>query len=129
NGATCGRGADNILAPSKLADCPAGYKNMGLTCYRGPSTYGNRCKGHCREGYTNNGCTCGRGASTLKASSMVCPEGYHKSDITKRCIVNCPAGYTNTGETCFKPASTLDMDSMTCNPGEKRVGASCVPND
>jgi len=60
---------------------------------------------------------------------MVCPEGYHKSDITKRCIQNCPAGYTNTGETCFKPASTLGMDSMSCKPGEKREGARCVPND
>lgn len=127
NGLTCGRGAHTISAPSRVADCPAGYTNMGLTCFRGAHTYGNRCKGNCRPGYTNNGCTCGRGASTLGASSMVCPTGYHKSDITKRCIKDCPAGYTNTGETCFRPASTLPMSSMSCRPGEVGDSGRCIP--
>lgn len=129
NGATCGRGADTILVGSEVADCPAGYKNMGLTCYRGPDTYWHKCSKHykCRPGYTNNGCTCGRGASTLGASSMVCPAGYHQSNITKRCITDCPAGYTNTGETCFKPASTLGMGSMSCKANEMLLGGRCFP--
>jgi len=127
NGLTCGRGADTINAPSRLADCPAGYTNHGLYCYRGPHTYGNRCRGGCRPGYTNNGCTCGRGASTRGPGSMTCPAGYHQSHITKRCIKDCPAGYTNTGETCFLPASTLPMTSMTCRPGEVGDSGRCIP--
>jgi len=132
NGLTCGRGANSISAPSRVADCPAGYTNMGLTCYRGPDTYGKGCttifkKFPCKAGYTDNGCTCGRGASSLGASSMVCPAGYHKSDITKRCIKDCPAGYTNTGETCFLPASTLGMGSMSCKPGEAGDSGRCIP--
>lgn len=29
HGLTCARGTDDILAPSKVADCPSGYTNMG----------------------------------------------------------------------------------------------------
>jgi len=132
NGATCGRGADTIGAPSQLASCPSGYTNMGLTCFKGASTYGKGCttifkKYPCREGYTDNGCFCGRGASSLSASSMTCPAGYFKSSITQRCHKNCASGYTNTGETCFKGVSTLGMDSMLCKAGERKVGARCFP--
>ena len=127
NGATCGRGPDTILAPSEVASCPAGYTNMGLTCYRGPHSYGNKCKGGCPKGYKNTGCTCLRPASTLSASHMVCPQGFHQSNITKLCIVDCPAGYTNTGLTCFKPASTLGMGSMSCHADEVKFGARCYP--
>jgi hypothetical protein len=134
NGATCGRGANTYGAPSVLGRCPDGYTNTGLTCYRGPTVYGKGCttvfkKYACSAGYTDIGCLCGKGADTLGANTMVCPEGYHQSGITKRCIVNCDEGYTNTGETCFKPLAVLGMGAMTCNPEEQRSGARCYPMD
>ena len=132
NGATCGRSADTIGAPSHLADCPSGYTNMGLTCYASPSTYWKGCttifhKYDCNPGYTDNGCTCGRGGGSVGMGSMTCGSGYHRSDITARCIKDCPSGYTNTGETCFRGVSTLGMDAMTCNAGEVKHGARCYP--
>lgn len=120
--AGCGRGADSISTPSKLADCPSGYTNMGLTCFRGAHSYGNYCKGGCAAGYTNTGCTCFRGADTQGASSMVCPAGYFKDDAVKRCHKNCPAGYTQMGESCFRGVDTMGPSSFKCNAGEHRGG-------
>jgi hypothetical protein len=119
----CGRGADSISTPSQLASCPSGYTNMGLTCFRGVDTYAKNCfSGGCKEGYTNNGCFCGRGASSLSADSMVCPAGYFKDNVVKRCHKTCPAGYTQTGETCFRGVDTKGPDSFICGPNERRGG-------
>ena len=61
NGLTCGRGTHDILAPSKVASCPSGYKNMGYTCYRGPhSIHAPSRKASCPKGYSNTGLTCHR---------------------------------------------------------------------
>jgi hypothetical protein len=103
---------------------------MGLSCYRGPDTYGKGCttifkKYDCRSGYTDNGCTCGRGASSLGASKMDCPSGYFLNSDLGRCYKKCPKGYTNTGETCFRGASTLGMSKMSCESGEFKTGARC----
>lgn len=122
--AGCGRTADSISTPSQLASCPSGYKNMGLTCFRGADTYGKNCiSGGCKSGYTNFGCFCGRGADTLGASAMVCPDGYFKDSVVHRCHKNCPAGYTQTGETCFRGVDTKGPDAFICNAGEHRGGA------
>lgn len=129
NGLTCGRGADTNGAPSKLAKCPDGFTNTGLTCYQGPDSYGNKCRGNCRPGYKNTGCTCLRLAISRGADSMECPQGYSLSKITRRCSQDCPDGYTNTGETCFRPAATRGIDSMSCKPDERKVGARCFPSE
>ncbi len=129
NGLTCGRGAHTIAAGSRVANCPAGYTNMGLTCYRGPSTYAKRgCRGGCSPGYTDNGCFCGRGASSLGTGSMTCPDGYFLNRNLGRCYKNCPPGYTNTGETCYRAPSTLGIESMSCRDGEFKSGVRCYPN-
>ncbi|QJR15933.1 hypothetical protein [Usitatibacter palustris] len=120
--AGCGRGADSISTPSQLASCPSGYTNMGLTCFRPVSSYGNKCLGGCGAGYTNMGCFCSRGADSKSADAMVCPAGYFKDNVVKRCHKNCPAGYTQTGETCFRGVDTKGPDSFICGPGERRGG-------
>lgn len=120
----------NSEIPGRVADCPAGYTNMGLTCFRGadsisaPSILPN-----CPSGWTNYGLFCGKWfLQTLGPGSMVCPSGYFKDNIVQRCHVECPSGYTNTGETCFRTASSLAMSSMQCKSNEHLDGPRCYPN-
>src|SRR6266705_970665 len=45
-----------LTTSGRVADCPAGYTNTGLTCYRGPDTYAKGCttifkKYECKAGY------------------------------------------------------------------------------
>ncbi len=81
-----GRGVGTI--PGRVADCPSGYTNHGLTCFRGsddilaPSLVAD-----CPSGYTNMGLTCFRGVHSIHTPSRV---------------ADCPHGYTNTGLTCHK---------------------------
>ena len=59
HGLTCARGTDDIWAPSKVADCPSGYTNMGLTCFRPhDSIHAPSRVADCPRGYTNMGLTC-----------------------------------------------------------------------
>ena len=128
NGLTCGRGADTISAPSVgYASCPANYVNSGFhTCLRGPDSYW-QCGGDCRSPYYHASvCTCQYWGDTLPASSMVCPAGY-KVSLIGSCIKQCPAGYTSTGETCFRGVDTLSMTSMICHADEIRGGGRCFP--
>lgn len=61
NGATCGRGADTLSAPSLAADCPAGYTNTGFNCTRGADTLSAASLlATCPAGYTNTGVSCYR---------------------------------------------------------------------
>jgi len=58
-GLTCGRPLHDINAPSKTPSCPSGYSNTGLTCYRGPHDISAPSKTpKCPSGWTNFGLTC-----------------------------------------------------------------------
>ena len=120
----------NSEIPGRVADCPAGYTNMGLTCFRGADTIGApSILASCPPGWTNMGLFCGKWfLQTMGPSGMVCPSGYFKDNVVYRCHQICPAGYTNTGETCFRTASSLGMSDMLCAANEHRDGPRCYPN-
>jgi hypothetical protein len=120
----------NSEIPGRVADCPSGYTNTGLTCFRGADSIGApSILASCPAGWTNMGLFCGKWfLQTMGPSGMVCPAGYFKDNVVYRCHVNCPAGYTNTGETCFRGADTLTMERMLCAAGEHRDGPRCYPN-
>ena len=81
-----GRGVGEI--PGRVADCPSGYTNHGLTCHRGSKDiYSPSKTASCPSEYTNTGLTCFRPAHTYSAPS--------KSG-------KCPRGYSNTGLTCHR---------------------------
>lgn len=127
-GAGCGRTADSIPARSVPATCPDGFTNMGLTCYRGPEVYHKPAGEPCRPGFSSElHIFCSRGAESLGGSSMSCPAGYFRSKVDDRCQLNCPAGYTNTGETCFRGTSVLGPTSFSCHADERR-GEGLVAN-
>jgi len=126
--AGCGRSADTISTPSQPASCPSGYASKGQYCVRDAETYAKNCfSGGCNPGYTNMGCFCARGASSLSADAMVCPAGYSKDKVAKRCQKNCPAGYRQTGEACFRGVETKGPESFICGPNERR-GSGLVAN-
>lgn len=123
-GLTCYREPSTIHNPSILANCPAGYTNMGASCFRGAHSFGHGCKRNpgCPPGYRNTGCTCFRGAHSVSMDHMTCPAGYTRNG--GRCYRPCPSGYTNNGEFCGRGASSLGMSSMTCAPNEVRLKLS-----
>lgn len=114
-----------LTTSGRVADCPAGYTNTGLTCYRGPDTYGAPSRlADCPAGYTNMGLDCQKGANIFDRKAISsCPSGYFLG-AAKRCYQNCRAGYTNNGETCGRGADSLGMSRMTCSGGEERVQIS-----
>ncbi len=116
---------------SVAASCPATYTNMGLTCYRGPSTYGNPSRpADCAPGYRNMGLHCGKG---LHVGTFRCydKEGKEsdKSDRLHgaRCYPKCRESYTNNGETCGRNANTIGgVSQMTCPTSHpERIGGLC----
>ncbi len=117
--------------PGRVADCPAGFTNTGLTCYRGPDFIAaGSIVANCPKGFTNMGLTCYKFPHSLGQKYMTCPEGYFKSSISARCHKICPEGYTNTGEFCQRDAVTLDSSAMTCHEDEIKGGvgdARCYP--
>src|SRR5580658_7955123 len=132
-----GRGVGTI--PGRVADCPAGYTNMGLTCTSGLTTYYNpSIVADCPSGYTNFGLFC-KGTSwstalSFKTSgSMTCPAGYFLNAEIGRCYKECkPGGYKSVGEYCMAGLDTLGASAMTCNSDEKKggvAGARCYPKD
>jgi hypothetical protein len=100
----------------RVADCPAGYTNTGLTCYRGPSTISNpSILANCPAGYTHTGLTCYRG-----------PDTYTKPCTTIFKKHGCKAGYTDTGCFCTRAASSLSIGSMVCPAGyTKGIAGRC----
>jgi hypothetical protein len=132
-------GADLIAGTKKArgsvtADCPPGYKNMGLYCANGPSSYaiGASTLADCPSGYTNMGTFCGRGFLKLGHTCDLgkcgtCPAGRFKGALN-RCYLNCKAGYTNTGTYCGKGASTNTMFSCNDPAFPTYIGGRCYAN-
>jgi len=112
----------SLTTAGRVADCPAGYVNTGLTCYSGPDTYHAPSRlGNCPPGYTNMGLDCQKGANIFdRAAISSCPDGYFMG-AAKRCYQTCRSGYTNNGEFCGRGADSIGMDRMTCKPNEERV--------
>ncbi len=103
--------------PSRLPKCPPGYTNTGLTCYRGPHSYGtNPIAAACPSGYTNTGLTCYRG-----------PHSYSKKCTTVFKKHPCKAGYTDMGCHCQRWAKTLSGGTgpMTCSADRTKKGGLC----
>ena len=97
----------SLTTSGRVADCPAGYTNTGLTCYRGPSTISNpSILANCPDGYANTGLTCYRG-----------PDTYSKGCTTIFKKFECRSGYTDNGCFCGRGASSLGGDSMVCPSG------------
>ena len=81
-----GRGVGTL--PGRVADCPSGYTNTGLTCTRPPKDIRAPPKrGSCPKGYSDTGVACFRGLHSFKAKVV-------RGD--------CPSGYTSIGVTCKK---------------------------
>jgi len=89
---------------SRMADCPSGYSNTGLTCLRGHTSYGKSCCTvyggcGCKSGYTDMGCHCAIHAHTLwGVHHMSCKAGEFRTG--GRCYKYCKSGYSNDGEVC-----------------------------
>ena len=94
-GATCS------VTTSRVADCPEGYTNNGLTCGRGDRTafWDSGRPADCPPGYTNNGLTCGRG---VESNTLDFGSG-------KYIVADCPRTYTNWGATCYRDGLTSFM--------------------
>jgi hypothetical protein len=101
----------------RVADCPSGYTNTGLTCYRPPDTISNpSILANCPPGYTHTGLTCYRGPDTYSKSCSLPPFKTY----------GCREGYTDTGCFCTRPASSLGIDSMVCPAGyTKGIAGRC----
>lgn len=129
----------------RVADCPSGFTNMGLTCQSGGHTYARSRPADCPSGYTNNGLTCGRGGDTISAPSRLanCPSGFTNMGLTcyrgphsygKACTTlwneaPCKAGYTNMGCHCQRWAESRGSGSLTCPAGYfKGVAERCYKN-
>lgn len=120
NGLTCGRGADSRSAPSRLADCPAGYKNIGPAgCWMDADTYSNRSSvANCPSGYTNMGADCQKGANIFDRKGMSSMRCPSGSDRRgARCYPRCKPGYTNNGEFCGRGIRTKGPAAFTCPSG------------
>jgi hypothetical protein len=108
--------------PSSLVTCPSGYTNMGLTCYRKPSTYHNPSRlVTCPGGYTNMGFTCHKWwwPKSIPVSRGSCPGGYWKSAIG-RCYRHCRSGYHSTGEFCQRNAKSIPVSRGSCPAGHSK---------
>ena len=101
NGATCGRGADTLSAPSLAADCPAGYTNTGFNCTRGADTLSAASLlATCPAGYTNTGVSCYR-------------EPYIYSAPSK--AADCPSGHSNAGVSCYREPYIYSAPSIVAS--------------
>ena len=104
----------------RFADCPAGYKNTGVSCLRPAHTasFGSGRVADCPRGYTNMGATCynWRKFKSLGMGSMRCRAGEFKSGA--RCYKNCPSGYTHTGISCYRGPKTLGSEHTKCRSNE-----------
>ena len=125
---------------SRVADCPAGYTNTGLTCYREPYIYSApSVAGDCPSGYTNTGVSCYREPYIYSAPSVAgdCPSGYTNTGVScyrepyiyaaASVPGDCPSGYTNTGVVCYRGPDTISAPSRlaTCPSGYSNTGVSC----
>ena len=111
-GVSCYREDFVYSAPSLLASCPSGYTNTGVSCFRPDHTYSAPSKlASCTNGGSNWGTFC------FPSGSFYCSSGYFVNSSIGRCYVSCPAGYTNTGEFCERYASTISLSNATCPSG------------
>ncbi len=108
-------GTAQLLAASRVSDCPAGYTNNGLTCGRNADTlsagYGS-VTANCPPSYTNNGpAGCGRGADTISSGMG-------------SILASCPSGYTNMGLDCQKGLNPFDRTGNMVCPAGYFIGAA-----
>lgn len=108
------------LKGGKMVDCPAGYRNDGLTCLEeckaDETDTGLTCVKKCPGGYRDDGVACRK-----------CPDGY--TDTGAACIENCKSGETDTGGFCKSGCPGGYRDDGTycrkCPEGYKDTGLSC----
>lgn len=129
----------------RVADCPPGMTNMGLTCQSWGDTVWRGRVADCPKGYTNNGLTCGRSGDTISAPSRLanCPRGFTNNGLFcgrggdsywKGCTTifkkfPCKSGYTDMGCHCQRWPETRGPSSMTCPAGYfKGVAQRCFKN-
>lgn len=115
-GLSCSGGGNTIAAPSQLAVCPAGYRNTGAFCTRGTDDIAAPSRvASCPEGFQNTGLSCLRPASTYAQGSR---------------MADCPAGYTNLGATCTRGADSYTkactfITKHPCRAGYTDMGCHC----
>jgi thiol-disulfide isomerase/thioredoxin len=94
-----------------LGDCPAGWRNDGLTCVApcNPDEFddGLTCRKKCPPGQIDDGLTC-RVPIVTRVDD--CPGGWISDPLTCRKPIvthldDCPPGWRNDGLTCFKDLS------------------------
>lgn len=122
--------ADSVgLNSSRVADCPSGYTNTGLTCSRAADTQAApSVLASCPSGYTNTGVSCYREPYIYAAASVnpICPTDYYYNGFggcTRDAFIysapsraaDCPSGYTNTGVSCLRGADTYSAPSRVAD--------------
>jgi hypothetical protein len=101
---------------SRVSDCPSGYTNTGVSCYREDFIYSApSLLASCPSGYTNTGVSCYREDFVYSAPSL---------------LASCPSGYTNTGVSCFRGDDTYSAPSKlaSCTSGGTNFGTFCFPS-
>lgn len=114
------RQKDRILKGGKMIDCPAGYRNDGLTCLEeckaDETDTGLTCVKKCPGGYRDDGVACRK-----------CPEGF--TDTGASCLENCKGGETDTGLFCKGSCPGGYRDDGTycrkCPDGFTDTGLTC----
>ena len=121
-GGSCTREAETRSAPSIAPDCPAGYKVDGASCERAAQTKPNPAAraADCPEGYNNYGTACVRLSAPEPLPASRMSCKAGETKVDSRCFKSCEAGTTNVGANCLRPASTLAADKMTCKTGYQK---------
>lgn len=132
--------ADSVGAnSSRFADCPAGYKNTGATCFRLADTRSNpSVLATCPTDYVNTGSTCYREPFIYNAASQdpQCPSGYGYTGVScyrepyiysaPSKFATCPAGYDNTLSSCYRGPDTQPLDVYRASCSGTNIGLICV---
>ena len=108
------------LTGGKMIDCPAGYRNDGLTCLEeckaGETDTGLTCVENCPNGFRDDGVSCRK-----------CPDGF--LDTGASCLEKCKDGETDFGLFCKRGCSAGYRDDGTmcrkCPDGYRDDGATC----
>lgn len=127
-GLTCFRPMDSIPVPSSVANCPAGFTNNGATCGSSRDYRHPSILRPCTDGYTNIGAYCSKGLDLFSESHWgTCPSNYFLGELGLRCFYDCEKAYgPNYYNTGdYCTPKVLGMESMTCPNGYFRTGARC----